>query len=143
MNKYRVEYADDEEDDDGLLIREEEAAPYPDIPAEMPGMITEYNKMIDGDVVVIEDDLVPDEMERAALAAENSGLEFGPAPEHVHREVIDLSDIDDDYEGTDDGIHHDNSKAQVKMEPTDKIENPSTDIVGDITGDTSNQRRSG
>ena len=143
MNKYGVEYADDEEDDDGLLIREEEAAPYPDIPAEMPGMITEYNKMIDGDVVVIEDDPVPDEMERAALAAENSGLEFGPAPERVHREVIDLSDIDDDYEGTDDGIHHDNSKAQVKMEPTDKIENPSTDIVGDNTGDASNQRRSG
>ena len=82
-------------------------------------------------------------MERAALAAENSGLEFGPAPECVHREVIDLSDIDDDYEGTDDGIHHDNSKAQVKMEPTDKIENPSTNIVGDNTGDASNQRRSG
>ena len=82
MNKYRVEYADDEEDDDGLLIREEEAAPYPDIPAEMPGMITEYNKMIDGDVVVIEDDPVPDDMERAALAAENSGLHLA-----LHRSV--------------------------------------------------------
>ena len=35
MNKYRVEYADDEEDDDGLLIREEEAAPYPDMAAEL------------------------------------------------------------------------------------------------------------
>ncbi len=84
MNKYGVEYTDDEEDNGRLLIRKEEAAPYPDIPAEMPGMITEYNKMIDGDVVVIEVDPVPDEMEHAVLAAENLGLEFGPAPEQVH-----------------------------------------------------------
>ena len=45
MNKYGVEYTDEEEDDDGILIPEEEAAAYPDIPAEMPGMATEYNKI--------------------------------------------------------------------------------------------------
>jgi hypothetical protein len=78
MNKYGVEYdMDEEEDEEGLLAREEETLPFPDVLAEAPGMMTKYEKILDGDNV-IEGEPITNDMVRAVLAAENSGQEFGP-----------------------------------------------------------------
>ncbi len=98
LNKYGVEYnMDEEEDEGGLLAREEKMAPFPDVLAEAPGMMTEYEKILDGDNV-IKEELITDDIERAALAAENSVLEFRPVEAREGRqEMINLLD-NYDYE---------------------------------------------
>jgi hypothetical protein len=45
-----------------------EEAPFPDIPAEAPGILTQYKNLINGDDV-IEEEPVSDDQQQAMLAA--------------------------------------------------------------------------
>jgi hypothetical protein len=73
-----------------------EVAPFPDIPAEAPGILTEHEEIHGASP--IQDEPTQSDEERAALAAENSGMEFGPVNvrETPPREVIELLDDDDE-----------------------------------------------
>ncbi len=78
---------------------------FPDIPAEVPGMLTQYKNLINGNDI-IENKLVLDDQEQAMLVAENSGLEINPVVGLRHGEVIELLDDDDD-DVVDDNINQD------------------------------------
>ncbi len=85
------------------------------MPAEAPGIMTQYENLIDGENV-IEDKPVSSNEERAMMAAENSGLEFGTVDESCATgEVIELLD-DDKNDMLDNDIRHDEEK-RVKEEP--------------------------
>ena len=72
-----------------------EAAPFPDIPAEAPGILTEHEEIHGANP--IQDEPTQSDEERAALAAENSGIEFRPINvRETAREVFEL--LDDDNE---------------------------------------------
>jgi hypothetical protein len=115
MDKNRIEYKFDEEED--IIIEERliDVAPYPDIPAEAPGIMTQYENLIDGENI-IEDKPVLSNKEQAMLVAENSGLDFGPIGEsRVAGETIKLLD-DDKNDVLDNDIRHD-KEMRVKEEP--------------------------
>jgi hypothetical protein len=67
---------------------------FPDIPAEAPGILTEHEEVHSASP--IQDKPTQSNEERAALAAENSGMEFGPINARKTREVIKLLDDDDE-----------------------------------------------
>ncbi len=71
-----------------------EAAFFPDIPAEAPGILTEHEEVHGASP--IQDEPTQSDEERAALAAENLGMEFGPINARETREVIKLLDDDDE-----------------------------------------------
>jgi hypothetical protein len=105
MDKYGIECKFDEEEDAIMEEWHNEEAPFPDIPAKAPGLLSQYKDLIIGDDV-IEDEPVTDDQEQAMLAAENSGLEFNPMVGPCRGEVIELSDDDDD-DAIDDNINKD------------------------------------
>ncbi len=115
MDKYRIEYKFDEGED--AIIEEKliDVVPYPDVPAEAPGIMTQYENLIDGENV-IENEPVTSNKERAMMAAENSGLEFGTMGESwAAGEVIELLD-DDKNDMLDNNIRH-YKKIRVTEEP--------------------------
>jgi hypothetical protein len=83
-----------EDDDQATLVVRPEAAPFPDIPAEAPGILTEHEEIHGANP--IQDEPTQSDEEQAALAAENSGMEFGPINVRETREVIELLDDDDE-----------------------------------------------
>jgi hypothetical protein len=132
MDKYGIEYKFDEDED---AIMEEwhiEEAPFPDIPAEDPGKLTQYENLINGDDV-IEDEPVLDDQEQAMLAAENSGLEFNPMVGLHCGEVIELLDDDND-DVIDDNINKDMiTRVKEEEEEQHKVtedDNEDTDMEG-------------
>jgi hypothetical protein len=98
MDKHGMEYMFDEEEDT-VLPREQELqyAPFPDIPAEAPGMLAQHESIISGEDV-IEDETTTNDQERAMLAAENSGITFEPVVNRPlnNPEIIEILDDDDD-----------------------------------------------
>jgi hypothetical protein len=56
--------------------RQIEMVPFPGVPAEAPGMITQYKNLVIGENVIKNEPISTAE-ERVITAAENSGLEFG------------------------------------------------------------------
>ncbi len=85
------------------------------MPAEAPGMMTQYENLIDVENVIEDKPVLSDE-EQAIMAAENSGLEFGTVGEsRAAGEVIELLD-DDKNDMLDDDIRHD-KEIRVKEEP--------------------------
>ncbi len=74
-NRKGVEYVFDDEDEYKTLIEPDEPSPYPDIPAEAPGILTEIEEEYGVDNVVQDEQELSDE-QRALLAAQNSGLDF-------------------------------------------------------------------
>jgi hypothetical protein len=89
MDKHGIEYKFNEED--GMIAEEKQIkeAPFPDIPAEAPGMLTLHKSLMSGEDIM-EDEPTPQDEERAMLAAENSGIEFDHAVEARHSKVIEL-----------------------------------------------------
>jgi hypothetical protein len=76
------------------LVARPEAAPFPDIvPAEVPGILTEHEEVHGASP--IQDEPTQSDEERAALAAENSGMEFGPINICETCEVFELLDDND------------------------------------------------
>jgi hypothetical protein len=111
MDKYRIEYKFDEEEDAIIEERPIDVVLFPDVPAEVPGIITQYENLINGEDL-IEGKPVSNDEEQAMLVAENSGLEIGPANKSCTTgEVIKLLD-DDKVDTLDDNIRHD---EEVKM----------------------------
>ncbi len=72
-------------------------APFPDIAAEAPGILTEQEEII-GVNEVIQSEREPSDEERTMLAAANSGIDFSTPPEDrpTKREVIEILDDEDD-----------------------------------------------
>ncbi len=73
------------------MVEPDEPAPFPDIPAEAPGMLTELEEAYGVDKVVQDEPEQSDE-QQAILAAENSGIDFSSIPTKVSGgEVIKLT----------------------------------------------------
>ncbi len=49
MNKYGIEYKYNEEEDAIIEEKPIDMVPYPDMPAEAPGIMTQYENLIDGE----------------------------------------------------------------------------------------------
>ena len=45
LNRNRMEYKFDDDDNQATLVVQTEAAPFPDIPAEAPGILTEHEEI--------------------------------------------------------------------------------------------------
>ena len=71
-----------------------EAALFPDIPAEVPGILSEHEEVHGASP--IQDKPAQSNKEGAALAAENSGMEFRLINVRETREVIELLDDNDE-----------------------------------------------
>ena len=93
LNRNGLEYNFGDDDDQATLVGRPELAPFPDMPAEAPGILTEHEE-ING-VSPIQDTPAQSDEERAMLAAENSGIDFGPINAHETREVVEILDDDD------------------------------------------------
>jgi hypothetical protein len=70
-----VEYEFDNDKEYKMLVESDEPAPFPDIPAEAPGMLTELEKKC-GVYEVVQDELKESNEQQAIMAAENFGLDF-------------------------------------------------------------------
>jgi hypothetical protein len=96
LDKKGMGYEFNDDDDQATLVVRPEVAPFPDIPAEAPGILTEHEEIHGASP--IQDEPTQSDEERAVLAAENSGMEFRPinVRETPPREVIELLDDDDE-----------------------------------------------
>ena len=80
-----------------MIAKTKITAPFPDIAAEAPGMLTEQEEIM-GVNEMIQSEREPNDKERAMLAAANSGIDFLMPPEDqpTKREVIEILDDEDD-----------------------------------------------
>jgi hypothetical protein len=112
------EYEFDNNKEYKLMVEPDEPAPFPDIPTEAPGMLTELQEAYGVDKVVQDEPKQSDE-QRAILAAENSGIDFSSIPTKVSGgEVIKI--LDDNEEDAID--EYKQEEVLVKMEPKRKAE---------------------
>jgi hypothetical protein len=89
-NRRGEEYKFDNDEEYEMVIEPSEPAPFPDIAAEAPGVLTEQEEVFGVDDVVQEESTQSDH-ERARLAAENSGLDFSSMlPKKVNDEILQL-----------------------------------------------------
>jgi hypothetical protein len=93
LNRKGMEYELNDDDNQATLVVRHGAAPFPDIPAEAPGILTEHEEVHGASP--IQDEPTQSVEEQAVLAAENSGMEFRPINACETREVIELLDDDD------------------------------------------------
>jgi len=70
----------DNEDEYEMIAETKIPAPFPDIAAEAPGILTEQEEIM-GVNEVIQNEREPSDKERAMLAAANSGIDFSTPPE--------------------------------------------------------------
>jgi hypothetical protein len=137
LNRKGMEYEFNDDDDQATLVVRPKAAPFPDIPAEAPGILTEHEEIHGASP--IQDEPAQSDEERAKLAAENSGMEFGPINVRETREVIELMDDDDDdvlnnfiQDDVAIKIEQHNSEAQRKVvEDEDEDEDEENEPVSD------------
>jgi hypothetical protein len=125
-----IEYEFDNDEEYEMLVEPEEPAPYPDIPAKAPGMLTECEEEFGANDVVQEEMEQTDE-ERAILAAENLGLDFSSVPMKVMGgEVIEILD-DEEEEAISEFMQE---EILMKLEP-DQEEEVLQDAVKTAKGD--------
>jgi hypothetical protein len=94
-NRKGVEYVFDNEDEYKTLMEPDEPSPYPDIPAEAPGILTAIEEEYGIDDVVQDEPGLSDK-QRALLATQNSRLDFSSIPTKVNGgEVIEILDDDE------------------------------------------------
>jgi hypothetical protein len=75
-----------------MLLEPDEPAPFPDIPAEVPGMLMELEEEYRVNEVV-QDEPEESNEQQAIMAAENSGLDFSSIPtKATGGEVIKILD---------------------------------------------------
>jgi hypothetical protein len=114
-----------------MLVEPDEPAPFPDIPADAPGMLTKLEEECGIDDVVQDEHEMSDE-QRAVLAANDSGLDFLSLSTKVTGgEVIKI--LDDDEEDMLNKYERD--EVLVKIEPDQTL--------GATAELESNKRRSG
>jgi hypothetical protein len=91
-----VEYKFDNDKEYKMLVEPDKLAPFPDIPAEAPGMLTELEEEYGVDEVVHDEPEESNE-QQAMMAAENSGLDFSSVPtKATGGEVIEILDNDEE-----------------------------------------------
>ncbi len=117
LNRNGMEYKFNYNDNQAALVVQPEAVPFPDIPAEAPGILTDHEE-IHG-VSPIQDELAQSNKEQAMLAAENLGIEFGPVDTHERREVIEL--LDDDDEDILNDFIQDNVAIKIEIQNNDDL----------------------
>ncbi len=74
-----VEYEFDNDEEYKMLVEPDKPAPFPDIPAEAPGMLTKLKEEYGVDKVV-QDEPEESNEQQVMMAAENSGLDFSSVP---------------------------------------------------------------
>ncbi len=117
-NRKGIEYEFDNDEEYEMLVEPEEPAPYPDIPAKAPGMLTEREEEFRVSDVVQEEMEQTDE-ERAVLAAKNSGLDFSSMPTKVMGgDVIEILD-DEEEEAIKESMRE---EVLMKLEPDQEQE---------------------
>ncbi len=82
-NRKGVEYLFDNEDEYKTLMEPDEPSPYPDIPAEAPGILMAIEEEYGVDDVVQDEPGLSDE-QHALLAVQNSRLDFSSIPTKVN-----------------------------------------------------------
>ena len=91
-----LEYEFDNDEEYEMLVEPDEPAPFPDIPADAPSMLTETEEEYGINDVVQDEPEMSDE-QRVVLAANNLGLDFSSIPTKVTGgEVIEI--LEDDEE---------------------------------------------
>ncbi len=120
-DKNGVDYVFDNEDKNKMVEDRSPPSPFPDIPAEAPGIMLEHKFNAGVDKVII-DELVRRDKERPRLAAENSGLHFDEPHNFDRREVIEILDDDDDNILEIGYTKHKNIPPKVEDTPTDMID---------------------
>ncbi len=87
-----MEYKFDNDNEYEMLVEPNKPAPFPDIPAEVPGMLTELEEEY-GVNEVVHDKPEESNEQRGMMAAENSRLDFLSIPTKVTGgEVINILD---------------------------------------------------
>ena len=115
MDEYRIKYKFNKEEDTIIEENPIDMVSYPDVSAEAPGIMTQYENLIDGENV-IEDKPVLRDKEQAMMVAENSVLEFETVGEsRAAGKAIELLDYDESNM-LDNDIKHD-KEIRVKGEP--------------------------
>ncbi len=96
-DRKEVEYKFDNDEEYEMLVEPGEPAPFSDIPAEAPGMLTKLKEGY-GVNKVVQDEPEESNEQQAMMAAENSGLDFLPVPtKATGGEVIEtLNDEEED-----------------------------------------------
>ena len=113
------------------MVEPDELAPFPDIPAEAPGMLTELEEEYGIDNAMQDKSEMSDE-QQAVLAANNLGLDFSSVPTKVTGgEMIKI--LNDDKENV--MNKYKQEEVLVKIEP-DQMVGATAELV-------SNTRRSG
>ncbi len=79
-NRKGEEYTFDNKDEYEMIVEARILAPFPDIVAEAPGILTEQEEMI-GVNEVIQSEPEPSNEEQAMLAVANLGIDFSLPPE--------------------------------------------------------------
>ena len=127
-----LEYEFDNDQEYEMLVEPDEPAPFPDIPADAPGMLTELEEEY-GISNVVQDEPEMSDEQWVVLAANNSGLDFLSVPTKVTGgEVIEILD-----DNKDDVLNeYKQEEVLVKIEPDQTA-------VGATTELESNTRRSG
>jgi hypothetical protein len=114
MDNYGIEYKFGEKEDSIIKERLIDVAPFPDMPTEAPGIITQHENLINWEDVV-EGEPVSNNKEQAMLVAENLGQEIGSANKSRGTgDIIKLLD-DDKVDIIDDDIRH-NKEVKMKEE---------------------------
>ncbi len=91
-----MEYKFDNDKEYEMLVEPNKPAPFPDIPAEVPGMLTELEEEY-GVNEVVQDEPEESDEQQAMMAAENSGLDFSSIPTKVTGgEVIKILDNEEE-----------------------------------------------
>jgi len=105
---------------DEYELLEPDVAPFPDIPAEIPGVLTAREEIAGVDEV-IQADTAQSDQERARLAAENSGMDFSsllPEARNGSHDVIEILDDDED------DAFYDHIKQETPMKVEDIDDDP-------------------
>ncbi len=128
-NRKGIEYEFDNDEEYEMLVEPDEPAPYPDIPAKAPGMLTEREEKF-GVNDVVQEEMEQTDKERAVLAAKNSGLDFSSMPMKVMGgDVIEILD-DEEEEAINKSVR---KEVLMKLEP-DQEEEVLQDAVKTVGG---------
>jgi hypothetical protein len=116
-NRHGEEYKFDNDDEYKVMIELSEPAPFPDVAAEAPGVLTEQEEVFGVDEVV-QEGTTQSNQEQARSAAENSGLDFSlMLPKKVNHEnnIVEILEDKED-EALDEYIKE---EVLVKLEKDD------------------------
>jgi hypothetical protein len=113
-----VEYKFDNFEEYKMLVEPDEPAPFPDIPAELPGMLTELKDEY-GANKVVQDKPKESNEQQAIMAAENSGLDFLSVPTKVTGgEVIKI--LNEDKENVMNKYKQEEALVKIKQDKMDE-----------------------